>query len=664
MTDAERQQRETRVLLLAPTARDAAQSQLLLTQCGVESTVCASLAHLCEELEAGAAALLLTEEALADSAGLLAQALGRQPPWSDLPVLVLARGGVESQGAALTLDTLGNVTLLDRPVRVAMLVSAVKTAVRARRRQYQLREHLADQERAREALRESQRLYHAIGESIDYGVWMCDAQGRNVYASQSFLNLVGLTQQQCSEFGWGDTLHPDDAERTLAAWRECVRTGGAWDIEHRFRGVDGQWHPILARGVPVRDDQGEVTSWVGINLDISRQKAAEAALRDADRRKDEFLAMLAHELRNPLAAVVSAAAVLRSLDSDDARLRRQGEVIARQSRHMARLLDDLLDVSRITQGRIELRTQPVDLAAVVEQVVAGSRPLIEERGHEFVVTLPPAPLRLMADPARLEQVLANLLNNAAKYTPAGGRIAVSVRREGAEAVVRVRDTGAGISPELLPRVFDLFTQAERTLARSEGGLGIGLTMVKRLVEMHDGRVTAHSDGPGCGSEFVVCFPLLEEAEELRPTNGGSLPHPPLSGGPAPKRVLVVEDNRDAAETLGDLLELWGLHVTVARDGEEALRQAAAFQPDLVLLDIGLPGMDGYEVARRLRDVEDAGLPPSPSTGRPTPVRLVALTGYGHEEARQRAQQAGFDHHLTKPVDPTSLRELVTDGKAP
>jgi PAS domain S-box-containing protein len=708
MSEVPRTQLELRVLVLAPTAKDAAMSRTLLTEAGVEAAVFTSLPDMCRELERGAAALLLTEEALtADGLAGLVEVVGRQPAWSDLPVLVLTRGGAASERAGLALETLGNVTLLDRPVRVAMLVSAVRTAIRARQRQYQLREHLAEQERARDALRESERLYRAIGESIEYGVWVCEADGRNIYASESFLQLVGLTQEQCSEFGWGAVLHPDDAERTIAAWRECVRTGGTWDIEHRFRGVDGQWHPILARGVPVRDDNGAVVYWVGINLDISRQKRAEEALRDADRRKDEFLAMLAHELRNPLGAVVTAAAVLRHRGGSEPAIRRQQEVIDRQSRHMMRLLDDLLDVSRITQGRIELRRQLVDLGAVVEEVVPGSRSFMEARGHQFSVSLPPVSLWLDADPARLEQILSNLLTNAAKYTPDGGRIWLSVETEGQRdgetegqrdrewesgpgtrgypqggstgggdiqpaalspslphsvspslshsvspsyAVVRVRDTGAGISADLLPHIFDLFTQAERTLGRSEGGLGIGLTLVKRLVEMHSGTITAESEGPGLGSEFIVRLPIADCGSRI-----AEFPIPISQSAirnPQSRRVLIVEDSRDAAETLVELVELWGHQAAVAASGEECLSVAQSFEPEIVLLDIGLPGMDGYEAARRLRS--DLGL---------QGTYLVALTGYGQEEHRLSATDAGFDHHLIKPVDPDALRRLIADAAA-
>jgi signal transduction histidine kinase/DNA-binding response OmpR family regulator len=369
-------------------------------------------------------------------------------------------------------------------------------------------------------------------------------------------------------------------------------------------------------------------------------------IRDSNRGKDEFLAMLAHELRNPLAPVLNALHVVRLAGGDrdtDARAR---EMVERQIRHMTRLIDDLLDVSRITRGKIQLRKEDVDLAAVVARAVDSARPLVEQSGHRLEVAVGPEPLWLHADPTRVEQVLANLLNNAAKYTEPGGRIWLAAGREGGEAVVRVRDTGIGIPPDLLPRVFELFMQAHSAMDRSQGGLGIGLTLVHRLVQLHGGSVGVHSEGPGRGSEFVVRLPLTS-----RPASeeAGS---PPETAPPAPparraRRVLVVDDNRDAAQSLSMMLELDGHEVRTAHDGPVALEAVRDYEPEVVLLDIGLPGMSGYEVARRLCAGSDAGRPV-----------LVAMTGYGQEEDRRRTREAGFHHHLIKPVDPQVIRQLL------
>jgi PAS domain S-box-containing protein len=401
---------------------------------------------------------------------------------------------------------------------------------------------------------------------------------------------------------------------------------------------------------PVR--AGEEVEWVGaVTLDVTERKRLMAELRgraeelaENDRRKDEFLAMLSHELRNPLAPIRNAVDLLREVGGPE--LVHARDVVDRQVTHLARLVDDLLDVSRITRGKVALRPETVELAEVVARAVETTRPLIESHEHTLVLEVSPEPTRLHADPTRLAQVIANLLNNATKYTEKGGRITLRAGREGSEAVVRVSDTGAGIPADVLPRVFDLFAQAERTLDRAQGGLGIGLTLVKSLVEQHGGRVEAFSEGPGHGSEFVVRLPLPKDPLPVAPS---SVARPPTAAKTA-GRILVVDDNADAADTLAMLLTVRGYDVRVARDGPAALGAARDFRPELVLLDIGLPGMDGYAVARQLR----AGHATSP-------LRLVALTGYGREEDRRRSAEAGFDHHLVKPVAPEVLLGILAGG---
>ncbi len=526
------------------------------------------------------------------------------------------------------------------------------TAMEREGRRYRVcvQEDITERKLAEKRLRDSERLYRAIGESIDYGVWVCDPDGRNVYASDSFLRLVGLTQEQCSSFGWGDVLHPDDAERTIAAWKECVRTGGTWDIEHRFKGVDGRYHPILARGLPVRDERGVVTCWAGINLDIRRLKDAEEALRDQDRRKDEFLAMLAHELRNPLAPIRNATSIMELAEDDREAQRWSRELIDRQLRQLSRLVDDLLDVSRITQGKIVLTTEPLEVSSFINLAEEASRPLLESKHHTLEVSLPSEPMRLEGDLTRLSQVVQNLLNNAAKFTPEGGLVRLRVTADGETCRISVRDNGEGIASDSMPRIFDLFTQASRSPDRSQGGLGIGLTLVKRLVEMHGGTVQASSEGHGRGSEFVVSLPLLRAAAEPPPMNGTGKHHRVKNGHS--RRILVVDDRADMRNSLSRLLGMAGHEVMLAEDGATAIESAIRFRPDLVLLDIGLPGMDGYEVARRLRR--------EPAV---EGVSLVALTGYGSESDRARTREAGFDHHLVKPVEFALLQELLNETRA-
>jgi signal transduction histidine kinase/DNA-binding response OmpR family regulator len=365
----------------------------------------------------------------------------------------------------------------------------------------------------------------------------------------------------------------------------------------------------------------------------------------ADQHKNEFLSMLAHELRNPLAPIRNAVHILQLRGSDQPELRAVRDVIDRQVQQLIRLVDDLLDISRITRGKIRLQTEIVELSTVVARAVETSRPLIEARHHELTVLLPPEPLRVDGDPVRLAQVLGNLLNNAAKYTEEGGRIALTVEKDSDEAVLRVRDSGVGIPADMLGSIFDLFTQVDRSLDRSQGGLGIGLTLVHRLVEMHGGRVQAFSAGPNRGSEFVVRLPALPGEHRLGTSSNGTAAS--LSEGPR-WRVLVVDDNHDAAESLGLVLSMAGHEVRICYDGLTALAAAEAFQPEVVLLDIGLPGMDGYEVGRRLRARADL-----------KGTLLVALTGYGQDEDLRRSRAAGFDHHLVKPADPDALAGLFS-----
>jgi signal transduction histidine kinase/CheY-like chemotaxis protein len=413
--------------------------------------------------------------------------------------------------------------------------------------------------------------------------------------------------------------------------------------------------------------------------EVAERRQLEAALQQraeelaaAGRRKDEFLAMLAHELRNPLAPIQNAALLQRLCGDNMDVLQRQREVIERQVQHLSRLVDDLLDVSRITRGMIDLRKEPVELRWAVEQAVEATRPLIEEHGHELRLSLLPEPLSLDADPARLQQILVNLLQNAAKYMEHGGQIWLTVEREHEAVVLCVRDTGVGIAADLLPHVFDLFTQADRSLDRSQGGLGIGLTMVQRLTELHGGTVAAFSAGLGLGSEFVVRLPLAgvagQDAVDMSQLPDIESPETDASqasleslaqdavGPPSDRlapnasRVLVVDDNVDAAETLALLLEVWGCEVQVAHDGPAAIAAAIAAVPNVVLLDIGLPGMDGYEVAGRLREQECL-----------RNTALVAVTGYGRDEDRRLAREAKLDYHLTKPVAAEDLRDLILEA---
>ncbi len=518
MSEQNLQALQQRVLVLAPTEKDASYCRTVLEEVQLPNYVCRDLTEVCRCIEEGAATAVIAEEALQPAVvSTLLDVLDRQGPWSDFPILVLTCQGAGSELALQVLETLGNVTLLERPVRVLTLVSAVRTALCARSRQYEIRDLL-----------------------------------------------------------------------------------------------------------------------------LQSSKTAER-LREEAHRKDEFLAMLAHELRNPLAPIRNGVSILQLDASADPDAREVLDMMDRQVEQMVRLVDDLLDVSRILRGKIGLRREVLDLPTLIKQAAETAQPLIDTHHHELTLTFGPGPMHVYGDATRLAQVFANLLNNAAKYTDSGGRIRVDVQSDGDGSITTsVQDNGMGISADMLTRVFDLFSQAERSLDRSQGGLGLGLTLVRRLVEMHGGSVDVSSRGLGHGSEFRVTLPAVPQPA-ARP------PALPQSSGSQPaamrQRILVVDDNRDAADSLARLLLKAGHPVQTKYDGTTALDEMERFKPDVVLLDIGLPGMSGYDVARCIRNSRHNLL-------------LIAITGYGQEEDRRSAVAAGFDHHFVKPVDLKQLQETL------
>jgi signal transduction histidine kinase/CheY-like chemotaxis protein len=506
---------DRRLLFLPATSRDGATTAAMLSPLGVPLTICRTFEKLLAEIRIGCGAVLLPEEAVSASHSVALRAeLAAQPRWSDLPILLLTRPGADSAASGEAVRTFGNVMLLERPLRLATLVTSVRAALRARDRQYQLREHLFERLRAEEAL------------------------------------------------------------------------------------------------------------------------------RLADRRKDEFLATLGHELRNPLAPLLTALHLLKGARGDEATIARTSMVMERQLSHLVRLVNDLLEVSRITRGLIQVEREPIDLADVVRSAVDTSRPLIDAAGHILSVDLPAEPVTVHGDAVRLTQVFANLLINAAKYTNAGGHIWVRMRKDGGTAVVSVRDDGIGIAADQLASVFEMFTQVDRSNRLAQGGLGIGLTLVRSLVGLHGGCVRAHSRGAGTGSEFIVELPAVA----ARAPAGADAKD--LTAFPS-RRILIVDDNRDSADTLGALLGTLGALVRVVYTGHAALDALGTFCPDVVILDIGMPEMDGYAVARRIR-----------ASAHNARVLLIALTGWGEDHDKQRARSAGFDHHVVKPPDIDALRGLV------
>jgi len=519
----------------------------------------------------------------------------------------------------------------------------------------------SEHERTADALRASEERLLLAQTAGGVGVWDWETATGRTYWSDQMWTIYGLEPgpEPPSDELWQSRLHPEDYERMTSAMERFLASEETeYHYEFRIVRPDGEvrWVESVAR--LKRSDTGTAVRLSGVNFDITARKQTEEALRrseeelrraaaelsEADRRKDEFLATLAHELRNPLSPIRNALQILRITGTPDPRTQWGWDVIDRQVDHLTRLIDDLLDVSRITRNKLELRKQRVQLADVVHAAVENCRPLIDQSRHQVTVTLPPEPIILEADQVRLVQVLMNLLNNAIKYTPAGGRIRLTAERHGAEVRVSVEDTGIGIPPDELARLFDMFYQVDRTLERSYGGLGIGLTLVRRLVEMHGGSIDARSAGPDQGSQLVVRLPVLTEPAAPQPEPGGRGP-----GKSSTHRILVVDDNVDSADSLALMLELGGHEVRVANDGLEALETARDFLPGVVLLDLGMPKLSGYEVARLIRQ-EPWG----------QDLVLIAQTGWGQEEDRRRTHEAGFDAHLTKPLDHALLKELLGD----
>jgi PAS domain S-box-containing protein len=877
---------EERVLVLMPSARDAERTSALLAEAGLVGTACDDMTALCREIGQGVGAALLSDEALVGDGGTcLARALANQPPWSDVPLVLLSREGADGRYAAFR-ESL-NATLVERPVRMRTLLSVLRSALRARRHQYEVRDLLVTRAHAEDAVRErDERLKLFLGNATDYAVIISDREDRVLEwlggaelitgwreaevlgrptdfiftpedraagvpeaeirtaaatgrvpntrwhqrkdGSRFFAEGVTVSiRSPAGEFrGFGkvfrdatarklaeerltrdatllasvhDAVIVTDLDGVVSYWNEGASRLFGWtademvgrpyadrfdeparswvaaEIRARASGVewsgeyedyrkdgtrvwidarvaritDSTGRPVAVLGVS-RDiterkraedalrasderfrafmDHSPAAGWVtgpdgtiqylsgtysrmfklpdrdlvgarpsdlypedfaqeyvrniravaetgqpletveraprpdgsvgeflvykfplpagmigGVAVDITERLRAEEALRDADRKKDDFIALLAHELRNPLAPLRNGLQIIRLSPDRDSRNCAQ-QVMERQLAHMVRLIDDLLDVSRISRNKMELRLARILLSDVVGSAVETARPAIEAAGHELTVSLPPDPVFLDADLTRLSQVFSNLLTNSAKYTEHGGHIALTAGLDGDNVVVSVRDTGIGIPAESLPRIFDMFSQVDRSIERSTGGLGIGLALVKGLVEMHGGTVGARSDGPGRGSEFTVRLPAVRlrsgRPEAHRPSRDGT------PSGPG-RRILVVDDNRDSAESMGAMLRLFGNEVALAHDGEEAVERAEAFRPEVILMDVGMPRLNGYEATRRIR-AEPWG----------KGIAIIALTGWGQDADRVRSQEAGCDGHLVKPVSLPDLQNVL------
>ena len=507
---------------------------------------------------------------------------------------------------------------------------------------------------AKAALSESDERYRAAVSAVSDLIWTNNSDGVMEGEQQGWADFTGQSREEYQGYGWSNAVHPEDAKSTIDAWAMAVTEKCTFVFEHRVRRHDGEWRDCSIRAVPILNSDGMIREWVGVHTDITERKRNEAHLRqladdltESDRRKNEFLATLAHELRNPLAPIRTGLELMKRTELHGETIEQTRSMMERQLTQLVRLVDDLMDISRINQGKIELRKEPVQLAAVLNNAVETSRPLIEQMGHELTVTLPTQPIVVDADMTRLAQVFMNLINNAAKYGDPGGHIWLSGITDGDYIVVTVKDDGLGISADQLHHIFELFAQVDPSLGRSQGGLGIGLTLVKSLVEMHGGTVEARSEGLGKGCEFIVRLPMVADAPNM-PMILNRDEHPV----PSSLRILIVDDNQDLAHLMSLLLKATGNEICIAHDGQEGLDKAEKFKPDVVLLDIGLPVLNGYEACRRIREK---------SWGKN--VCIIASTGWGGAEDRRQTQEAGFDHHMVKPVDMQAMLKILEGVQA-
>jgi PAS domain S-box-containing protein len=543
-----------------------------------------------------------------------------------IPHYTLEKRYLRKDGAVVWVNLFGNFVLDDEGKPIQGVAAAID---------------ITDRKLAEAALRQSEERFKELANNIDQFVWTCDELGQATWYSDRWYEYTGTTFAEMQGDGWKKVHDPAHLDRVVASLQECLRSGTAWEDTFPLRGKEGQYRWFLSRAVPIRDASGSVVRWFGTNTDVTDLRGLQETLKDKDRRKDGFLAVLAHELRNPIAPIRNGAQLLARLTVEGDAIRPVSAMIERQSVHLSRLLDDLLDAARISCDRIELRREITGISECVDAAVEMVAPVVREKGHLLEVVPSPRPMFVDGDKVRLIHCLVNLLNNAARFTAPGGAIKLRFFAEGASAVVEIVDTGAGISAELLPRIFDGFVQVPQALSQSSDGLGVGLSICKRLVELHGGSISARSAGIGRGATFALRLPLV------RQTRGSSAP---TLIAAASWRLLIVDDNSDAAQTLAALLRLEGQSVSTAYSGTEGLERAQAERPDLVLLDLGMPDVDGYEVARRMRAADPK-------------VRLVALSGFGPPADRQRFLRAGFEQYLVKPVDAALIVRLLSADRS-
>jgi signal transduction histidine kinase/ActR/RegA family two-component response regulator len=658
-----------RILVLAPQGRDAMVIARVLSTQGIAVDTCADLAALVEALRHGAGAAFITEEALSPDPGALRTWIGEQPPWSDFPfmVLVARRHGRRPTDTLSTLVDLGNIVLLERPLNAETLITGARSALRARLRQYDGMRRLLAEAQIRQAellaradATNAQRALRVAVDAGELGTFHCPLPLGDVDCSARCREHFGLPPDGRLDLGQIErAIHPEDTAAVRTVFFGGLSTSESREVEFRTRAPDSSDRWVRAKGRVYRDAGGRPVRFDGVTLDVTHQKLlerereqllkAEREAREeaerAGRMKDEFIATLSHELRTPLSAILGWTYMLKR-GGASVNVQKAAETIERNARAQAHLIDELLDVSRISSGNIRLELEPVAVSTVLEAVQQSLRPSAEAKKVRVEVDGHSAGT-VLADPGRLQQIIWNIVANAIKFTPAGGLVDVRSEIAGAEVVLTISDTGTGIAAEFLPHVFERFRQAESSEARAYGGLGLGLAIVRQLVEMHGGQVDARSDGLGQGSRFIVRLPAWDPAGSPRDAAADTAAESQEPGHTllAGRRVLVVDDEADGREMLAVMLRLHGAHVTTASSAEEALRSLQDHAPELLISDIGMPHVDGYELMRRIRGCDSDAFRRVPA---------IALTAFARAEDAAKARHAGFQMHMPKPVEPAAL----------
>lgn len=662
---------ESRVLLLPPTSRDAEVIGKVLSSASINCVICSSMKSLCDEIEKGMAAVLVSEEALLDAPDRFIACVNGQPVWSDLSTVVLSRSGAELPKLSAVLPHLGNVTVVERPVRITTLLSLVRLCIRGRERQYQVRAQMLQQQDAEKELRGSEERLQMAVQTGKLGVWELDLASREMTCSvECKANYGRAASDRFSYHDLWSTVHPEDSERVQNEVKRSVEELIEYDTEYRVIWPNGSTHWVLVRGRVATDATQSASRMVGVTLDITERKMAEeqrkalleaerAARNEAERTgkmKDEFLATLSHELRTPLNAILGWSQVLSLRPPTGDELAQGLRTIERNARAQTQIIEDLLDMSRIISGKVRLHVQDVNLAPVVQASVDTVKPAMDAKQIRVELVLDDLTGVVSGDANRLQQVFWNLLSNAVKFTPRAGTIRIVLKRVNSNLEFSVTDSGDGIDAQFLPRVFDRFRQADATTTRRHGGLGLGLAIVKQIVDLHGGRVNAESAGTGKGSTFSVSLPLMTADQQLRVSAERPVPIvPQLAAQPElvqdieGVKVLVVDDEPDSRALVKRLLEDAHAVVTAAGSAREAFELLPTVRPDVLVSDIGMPDEDGYSLIRRVRAL-------SAELGGETPA--VAVTAYARAEDRLHAMRAGFQQHISKPLEPAILLAVV------